>query len=243
MGTTWFSTAAQSVSNEFAAISESAGQAWGLGTPTEEDDFAQLYIQALELNAGQEFALVAEAFHLQAAAPMQESRFGAIGPERVPVKSRWLPVRSYAGEVPSSEVPSTQEQVPPPALPAGSGIFATRLADWLDAHALAHSSNRCAKFCRQGLEAAGVDTEDRPQSGDAGDYGPFLLRHGAHIVTLDGYTPQVGDTVVFEKTELHPHGHIEMYDGRQWVSDFAQHGFSPYRDLAGTPPFTIYRLS
>jgi hypothetical protein len=238
MGTIGFSTAAQSLSSDFAAISGSVDHASGVNASTEEDNFALIYIQALEWNAGQEFALVSDALNMQTAIPMQESCGGVIGAERAPVKSRWLPARSCA-----SQAPSTHEQVPPPALPAGSDIFANRLAGWLDAHALAHSSSRCAMFCRHGLEAAGVDTKDRPHSGDAGNYGPFLLRHGAHIVPLDGYTPKVGDTVVFDKTELHPHGHIEMYDGRQWVSDFAQHSFSPYRAPAGTPAFTIYRLS
>jgi hypothetical protein len=93
------------------------------------------------------------------------------------------------------------------------------------------------------MEAAGLDTGDRPRSGDAGDYGPFLLRHGAQTVPQDSYVPQVGDVVVFDKTEQHPYGHIEMYDGHQWVSDFMQHSFSPYRDAASTPHFTIYRLS
>jgi hypothetical protein len=46
-----------------------------------------------------------------------------------------------------------------------------------------------------------------------------------------------------DKTPQHPYGHIEMYDGRRWVSDFMQHSFSPYRDAASTPPLTIYRLT
>ena len=119
----------------------------------------------------------------------------------------------------------------------------SQLSDWMDAHALTRSSHHCAMYCRLGMEAAGLDTGDRPQSGDAGDYGPFLLRHGAQIVPQDSYVPQVGDVVVFDKTGQHPYGHIEMYDGQHWVSDFKQHSFSPYRDAASTPPFTIYRLS
>jgi hypothetical protein len=118
-----------------------------------------------------------------------------------------------------------------------------RLADWMDAHALTRSSHHCAMYCRLGMEAAGLGTQDRPRSGDAGDYGPFLLRHGAQVVAPESYTPQVGDTVVFDKTAQHPSGHIEMYDGRQWVSDFMQRSFSPYRDAGSTPPFTIYRLA
>jgi hypothetical protein len=119
----------------------------------------------------------------------------------------------------------------------------SQLSDWMDAHALTRSSHHCAMYCRLGMEAAGLDTGDRPRSGNAGDYGPFLLRHGAQTVPQDSYVPQVGDVVVFDKTGEHPYGHIEMYDGQQWVSDFKQHSFSPYRDAASTPPFTIYRLS
>jgi hypothetical protein len=118
-----------------------------------------------------------------------------------------------------------------------------QLAAWMDAHALARSSHHCAMYCRLGMEAAGLSTQDRPRSGDAGDYGPFLLRHGAQVVAKDSYTPQVGDTVVFDKTAQHPYGHIEMYDGQRWVSDFMQRSFSPYRDAASTPPSTIYRLT
>jgi len=119
----------------------------------------------------------------------------------------------------------------------------TQLSTWMDAHALTRSSHHCAMYCRLGLEAGGISTEDRPRSGDAGDYGPFLLRHGAQTVSQDSYVPQVGDVVVFDKTVQHPYGHIEMYDGHHWVSDFMQHSFSPYHDANSTPTFTIYRLA
>ncbi len=143
-------------------------------------------------------------------------------------------------------VPDTPSAIPPadgqPETAAGT-LHKGQLAAWMDAHALTRSSHRCAMYCRLGMEAAGLSTQDRPLSGDAGDYGPFLLRHGAQVVAKDSYTPQVGDTIVFDKTAQHPYGHIQMYDGQRWVSDFMQHGFSPYRDASSTPPFTIYRLS
>lgn len=85
-------------------------------------------------------------------------------------------------------------------------------------------------------------TDDRPIA--AGDYGPFLLRHGARVVeNNESYIPQPGDTAVFDKTDAHPYGHIEVFDGQQWVSDFKQRSFSPYRDIESTPPVTIYRIS
>lgn len=124
---------------------------------------------------------------------------------------------------------------------APSGI--SRLIHWLDAHAHLHSEHRCAASVRQAMEAAGISTSDRPGSGDAGDYGPFLLRHGAHVVDPASYEPHAGDIAVFEKTEDHPAGHVQVYDGHQWVSDFVQHTFSPYRDQVSTPPVTVYRMS
>ena len=139
----------------------------------------------------------------------------------------------------SSAIPNSDGQPETSATPLNKG----QLVAWMDAHALTRSSHHCAMYCRLGMEAAGLSTQDRPRSGDAGDYGPFLLRHGAQVVARDSYTPQVGDTAVFDKTAQHPNGHIEMYDGQRWVSDFMQHSFSPYRDAASTPPFTIYRLS
>jgi hypothetical protein len=126
---------------------------------------------------------------------------------------------------------------------SSGGLNKSQLSDWMDAHALSRSSHHCAMYCRMGMEAAGLNTGDRPQSGEAGDYGPFLLRHGAQTVPVDSYIPQVGDVVVFDKTAQHPSGHIEMFDGHQWVSDFMQRSFSPYRDAMSTPSFTIYRLS
>jgi hypothetical protein len=187
-----------------------------------EEAFALLYSEALEISAAQQFEIAKENL---------EEQHGSL--PRVHGKS-YASARSNM---------SLCFSPPEQSDDAGGVLNKGQLADWMDAHALARSSHHCAMFCRQGLQAAGLNTEDRPRSGDAGDYGPFLLRHGAHVVPLDGYTPQVGDTAVFDKTEQHPNGHIEMFDGRQWVSDFLQHNFSPYRDSASTPPFTIYRLS
>jgi hypothetical protein len=129
------------------------------------------------------------------------------------------------------------------SLSSGGVIDKSELSEWMDAHALTRSTHHCAMYCRMGFEAAGLNTADRPASGDAGDYGPFLLKHGAQIVPQESYSPQVGDVVVFSKTSEHPYGHIEMYDGHNWVSDFMQHSFSPYRDAGSAPPYTIYRLS
>jgi hypothetical protein len=84
-----------------------------------------------------------------------------------------------------------------------------------------------------------MDTTGRPAS--AKDYGPFLLKKGAQVVPGgDDYTPQKADIAVFDGTDAHPHGHIQIFTGTQWVSDFKQNRFSPYK--TDIPPSTIYRF-
>lgn len=142
---------------------------------------------------------------------------------------------SETGPMRSTREPNSVE------LPKG-GISKHRFIEWLDSHALTRSAHHCAMFVRRALEAAGMSTADRPV--DAGDYGPFLLKHGAQVVATDeNYRPQPGDTAVFEKTDQHPYGHIEVFNGEQWISDFRQRSFSPYRDVESTPPVTVYRIS
>ncbi len=141
---------------------------------------------------------------------------------------------------------SSQSATATPVSAVGQGMFSSgihRLISWLDTHAHLHSTHHCAASVRQAMEAAGFATADRPASGDAGDYGPFLLRHGAQVVPQESYQPHAGDIAVFDRTADHPAGHIQVFDGQRWVSDFVQSSFSPYRDEESTPAVTVYRLS
>lgn len=142
-----------------------------------------------------------------------------------------------------SQVSAHAESISAEPVHVSGGVSQNRFVEWLDSHALTRSAHHCAQYVRRAFEAAGFSTADRPASGDAGDYGPYLMRHGAtQVETGAGYRPEAGDTAVFEKTAEHPAGHIEVFDGEQWVSDFRQRGFSPYRDPATTPAAAIYRF-
>lgn len=106
-------------------------------------------------------------------------------------------------------------------------------------HAQERSQGRCAAAVRQALEAGGLDTTGRPNA--AGDYDSFLPGLGFHEVDINGYVPQEGDIVVHEPREGHEYGHIAMYDGENWISDFVQRdmfGGSAYRN---DPDYTIWR--
>jgi hypothetical protein len=81
----------------------------------------------------------------------------------------------------------------------------------------------CARECRLALEAGGLAPSDitgRPDS--AADYGPWLVGRGAYEVSRDNYVPQEGDIVVFQRAKGHIWGHMEIYDGQGWRSDFNQ---------------------
>ena len=69
------------------------------------------------------------------------------------------------------------------------------------------------------MESLGIPTNGRPTYG--GDYGPYLLSTGWQKLT-PGSKPQVGDVCVTKGQGSNKEGHISMYNGHQWVSDYLQ---------------------
>lgn len=101
------------------------------------------------------------------------------------------------------------------------------------------STGMCAKFVRIAIEAGGV-TLTRHNS--AKDYGPSLTSVGFTELNFCPATYQKGDVAVIQSIPGHPHGHMQMYDGGQWISDFKQTDFWPgsaYRTKQ--PDYEIYR--
>ena len=45
--------------------------------------------------------------------------------------------------------------------------------------------------------------------------------------------PKKGDVYVQDRTKSHVHGHIAMYSGKNWISDFVQNSDQVYRSDAG----------
>lgn len=110
----------------------------------------------------------------------------------------------------------------------------------LNQNAQPASVGRCAAYVRQALEAGGIDTTNRPSY--ACNYGPFLETQGFFAVDNSDYQPEIGDIVVFSSFGTHRYGHIQMYNGENWVSDFVQRDFWPgqaYR--TEQPAYMIYR--
>lgn len=125
------------------------------------------------------------------------------------------------------------------------GFNIDNAVDYLNDHAYAKydkaTCGRCARAVRLSLEAGGINTSNRPNS--AKDYGPYLQKWGFSTVDRTYYSPLKGDLRVFQNyTGGSIHGHIDMYNGGQWVSDFFENGFWPGRGYReNNAAFTIYR--
>ncbi len=109
----------------------------------------------------------------------------------------------------------------------------------LNSNAGDESTGECAKYVRWALEAGGINTSGHP--GSAKNYGPFLEGQGFSNVSPDNYAPQPGDIAVIQPYPGgNQSGHIEGWNGSQWVSDFNQ-PYYPNSPGGGVYPGPGYR--
>jgi hypothetical protein len=131
---------------------------------------------------------------------------------------------------------------------SNTGYSTSTTVNWLNNNA--HSTwkeaqGQCALYVRQALEAGGINTDNHPVA--ARLYGPYLESWGFSAVNTTNF--QSGDLAVIQgypggssDSNGIPYGHIQMYNGSVWISDFRQNGFWPgpgYRKY--TPDYIIYR--
>lgn len=119
----------------------------------------------------------------------------------------------------------------------GSGAAPSVAAQVASRAAHSRSQGRCALYVRKALQAAGYKFTSQPSAYMYATNGT-LKSAGFVQISSDNYQPQVGDVVVFNRTGKHPHGHIQIFDGGQWVSDFRQPKFSPYSQHGG---YSVWR--
>ncbi|EAN4327045.1 hypothetical protein EG703_05395 [Salmonella enterica] len=130
---------------------------------------------------------------------------------------------------------------------------------YINSHVEPRSLGKCAAYVRRAVEAGGVKIKIPPprigNSASACDYGPSLEAVGfkpVYSYTGSGPTDtaiipgqQTGDVVVIQPIDGHPHGHIALFNGTNWVSDFIQlRGFYPgqqYRNVK--PAYILYRYN
>lgn len=146
--------------------------------------------------------------------------------------------QEYYAAISLPETSETLSQVAPRVTNVGSQSAPSIAAQIASRAAHSKSIGRCAMYVRKALQAAGYKFTPQPSAYMYAN--GTLASAGFKKISSDNYTPQVGDIVVFNRTSKNPHGHIQIYDGREWVSDFRQGvgKFSPYRQHNG---YTVWR--
>ncbi len=98
---------------------------------------------------------------------------------------------------------------------------------YLNREAEPDSLGKCALYVRRALQyGGGLKNLETPISGFAKEYGPYLERVGFHKLSprpQPDYDAQKGDVVVIQNhPDGHEAGHIAIFNGSHWVSDFEQ---------------------
>lgn len=127
-----------------------------------------------------------------------------------------------------------------PIAPVDTGVqFNPQAAvEALHRNAFPTPQKRCAEMTRKAI-AAGLGIPDtRAITGtiiSAADYSGALGKLGYAPLSWSTYQPRVGDVLVEPRLPGHENGHMAMYDGTRWVSDFPQH------DMWGGTVFKKYK--
>jgi hypothetical protein len=102
----------------------------------------------------------------------------------------------------------------------------------------------CGMYVRQAVQTGlGENTGER-WSKYAKDYGPFLEARGFSRVAAENYVPQRGDIAVISGTDSVPAGHVQIYQGERWISDFQQRiGGGMNIFINDDEQYTVYRSS
>ncbi len=111
--------------------------------------------------------------------------------------------------------------------------------DYIIKHASVKSQSLCATYTRLAIAAGGINLK---LAGDAKNYGDSLLKAGFFALP-QSVVPAKGDVAIIQPYPGgNVSGHMTMFDGKVWYSDFKQRDMYPgpgYRRYH--PPYVIYR--
>lgn len=94
------------------------------------------------------------------------------------------------------------------------------------------SINLCARYVRIAFERAFKKVTnqkfDMQQAAAAKDYEPGLLKAGFRVIEIkDDSEIEKGDVIIYQVTKTSPWGHIAVWTGKIWVSDYRQESKFP----------------
>ena len=129
---------------------------------------------------------------------------------------------------------------------SASGLLHLRHCEWYPDKAAEYATERaerrsvgmCALYVRKAIIAGGIPLY---AGGDAWSYKYMLPALNFHQVSKESER-EVGDIVVFQPIGGRKFGHIAIWNGKQWVSDFKQRNLIVHSDyLKEGAEYAIYR--
>lgn len=139
---------------------------------------------------------------------------------------------SIASQSSGSISPSLTQNVEPRGSSSGGTPGSKAAAEFSKKYNLGtRSTGSCAKYVRSYLMAAGYPLSGWPVA--AADYINYLPKYGFTQVPgkASQISPEVGDISITQRFGNHKYGHIAIWNGSNWVSDFKQNSVSIYRDV------------
>lgn len=198
------------------------------------------------VKAGQTQVTSAEMKKLQTAAPRPASPLGPTAikkweTEEATRKTKLAEARNgilKGTHVLSDAKPTSQTNTTPLGPAGGGGIVAggvskdhraVKAATIATQKASRESTGYCAKFVANALQGAGYKFV---RQNSAFQYATGPLQNAGFTKVQNGGQYQIGDVMVWPahgigKSGGATHGHIQIYNGRNWVSDFIQQNMKP----------------
>jgi hypothetical protein len=99
------------------------------------------------------------------------------------------------------------------------------------------STGRCARHVRIALQAGGVSLNGYGDNDNDGDVDAHdllnVIKKHKEFEQISNFIGSVG-TICFLVNDIkHPYGHVCLYNGYQWISDFKQRNANPYKEFSG----------
>ena len=114
-----------------------------------------------------------------------------------------------------------------------------RTVDYATRNAASHSRTMCAGYVIRAMWHGGCPMGLVP----AYAYNKILPQMGFDEVSISHYTPRRGDISVLPANSNSSFGHIAIYDGKQWISDFKQKSIYPSGAYKEVGTYQIFRIS
>lgn len=114
-----------------------------------------------------------------------------------------------------------------------------KVAEYATKHAAPHSRVMCAGYVIRAMWNGGCPIGLVP----AYAYNTILPQMGFVEISTKNYSPRRGDISVLPQNSHSPFGHIAIYNGNQWISDYKQDSIYPSGAYRSAGKYQIFRAS